>query len=78
MSDCISDDVLKQHKIIIAVVFLAIGVALQCYGLNGMITFLTGAAGGFIARELFGVTQDVSDILRALPKPEENKADVGT
>jgi hypothetical protein len=49
-----SDENLRQHKIIIAVVVIAVGTVLIQFGFDHMIVMLVGAASGFLSRELFG------------------------
>jgi hypothetical protein len=47
------DSELRKHKILLAVIFVAAGTVLTFLGINGTVTFLTGAASGYLVKEMF-------------------------
>lgn len=52
----LSDSALGQHKILLAIIVVALGVTLAIFGIDGTVTFMTGAASGFLAKTIFAVT----------------------
>jgi hypothetical protein len=56
----LSDDVLREHRIILAVIAIAVGTTLTYLGLDSVITLLTGAACGYLVK-LFTEPQKDAD-----------------
>ena len=49
----LNDEVLRKHKLLLSIVVIAVGVTLQLFGIDSTITFLTGAASGYFAGQMF-------------------------
>jgi len=52
------DSTLSQHKLLLSIVIIAIGVTLQCFGINSTVTFLTGAASGYFTSQMFATPKE--------------------
>jgi hypothetical protein len=47
------DEELRKHRILFAIVIIAVGVVLTHFGIDSAVTLLMGAAIGFFSREMF-------------------------